>query len=248
MPNIDSVIGQINRELVPQFEEKLRAFLVTQDREWLIEQIIRLAMDAHSLQEMDRRQVQQQRARERTDRIARVRQMALCAETIAGFTEQYGAFDRSRLTEEGYLLENAPIKGTALIDARHRTPKGDTLLQQAKDLLFCLLFGDDSTSTSLKRIQRELLSFTLPRFKAGALDFMKAATQFSAAGTWQDPESVSNDERADNAIFEVEFGEVEGELVGRGIICAMRLINHLEVNEQILYARMVNVEESTLIT
>lgn len=40
---IEAIIRQINRELVPQFEEHLRAYQTTQEREWLIEQIIRLA-------------------------------------------------------------------------------------------------------------------------------------------------------------------------------------------------------------
>jgi hypothetical protein len=91
------------------------------------------------------------------------------------------------------------------------------------------------------------LTLTVPRFKAGALDFMRASTEISGAGTWQDPDSVSNDIRADNVILEVEFGEVTGELVGRGIVRCLSLINNLEVNEQVLYARMINVEESTLI-
>jgi hypothetical protein len=64
---------------------------------------------------------------------------------------------------------------------------------------------------------------------------------------WQDPESVSNDSRADNVVLEVEYGEVPGELIGHGIVMALSLINNLEVNEQILHARMVNVEQSTLI-
>jgi len=63
MPTIESIIRQVNEELVPQFEEKLRRFLVTQDKEWLIDQIVRLALDAHSLQEMDRRQFQEAKAR-----------------------------------------------------------------------------------------------------------------------------------------------------------------------------------------
>lgn len=55
MPNIETIVRQINREIVPQFEEKLRAYLAEQDKEWLIEQIVRLTLDAHSLQEMDRK-------------------------------------------------------------------------------------------------------------------------------------------------------------------------------------------------
>jgi hypothetical protein len=37
-----------------------------------------------------------------------------------------------------------------------------------------------------------------------------------------------------------------GEPVGNGIAAALRLINNLEVNEQVLYARTENVEESPL--
>ena len=87
----------------------------------------------------------------------------------------------------------------------------------------------------------------VPRSKAAALDFMQASTELNAAGTWQDPDSVSNDERADNVLLEVQYGEVEGELVGHGIVAALSLINNLEINEQVLYARMINVEEATLI-
>ena len=91
------------------------------------------------------------------------------------------------------------------------------------------------------------MTLTLPRAKATAFDFIPAATELSGAGMWRDPSGVSNDVRADNVIVEVEFGEVAGELVGHGIVRCLSLINNLEVNEQILYARMVNVEESTLI-
>ena len=41
---------------------------------------------------------------------------------------------------------------------------------------------------------------------------------------------------------------VKGELVGDGIVRTLSLINSLEINEQILYARMVNVEQTTLIS
>ena len=80
-----------------------------------------------------------------------------------------------------------------------------------------------------------------------ALDFMKASTEYNVAGTWNDPDNVSNDQRAENLILEVEYGEVEGGLIGDGIVLTLSLINNLEVNEQILYARMINLEQSTLI-
>jgi hypothetical protein len=52
MPNIEAILRQINKDLAPQFEEKLRAHLAEQDKEWLIEHIVRLTLDARSLEEM----------------------------------------------------------------------------------------------------------------------------------------------------------------------------------------------------
>jgi hypothetical protein len=244
---IEAVLREVNRDLVPQFESRLRAALEGRDREWLIEQIVRLALDTHSLQALDRRLAQAEQARRRAERAARVAAMSIDAAWIAEFVERHRALDRASLMAGGLLLAEAPEKGTDPIGPAHRTPAGEERLTLAKDVLFALLFGDASTNTRLDRVQRELLTLTLPRFKAGALDFMRASTEISGAGTWQDPDSVSNDIRADNVILEVEFGEVAGELVGQGIVRCLSLINNLEVNEQILYARMVNVEESTLI-
>jgi hypothetical protein len=246
-PTIESVLREVNRELVPWFEDRLRAALADRDREWLVDQIVRLALDAHSLQALDRRLAQEERARARAERAERVAAMAIDATFVEGFVERHRRLDRAALIAGGALAPDAPAKGTDPIGPAHRTPAGEELLVRAKDVLFGLLFGDATIGTRLDRIQRELLTLTLPRFKAGALDFMRASTEISGAGTWQDPDSVSNDIRADNVILEVEFGEVTGELVGQGIVRCLSLINNLEVNEQVLYARMINVEESTLI-
>lgn len=248
MPNIESVVRQINRDLVPQFEARLRQHLASQDRDWLIEQIIRLTLDAHSLHEMDRRHLQEVKAARRQQRLARLQDLSVDRAKVHAFIRDHAARDREALILQGFLSASAPAKGTALIKDEHRTPSGNDLLLHAKDFLFALLFGDESTQTHLDRIQRELLTLTVPRDKAEALDFMKATTELSALGTWQDPELVSNDQRADNVLLEVEFGEIEGELVGHGIVRALSLVNNLEINEQILYARMINVEQTTLIS
>ncbi len=247
MSNIESVIRQINKELVPQFESRLREHLASQDREWLIEQIVRLTLDAHSLREMDRRYLLAAKAARRQERMDRVRQLAIDRAAVVSFIATYASHDRDYLVREGFLLASAPAKGTALLTAECQTSAGRHLLQSAKDLLFALLFGDETTNTHLDRTQRELLTLTLPKDKADALDFMKATTELSAVGTWQDPQLVSNDQRADNVLLEVEYGEIEGELVGDGIVRALSLINNLEINEQVLYARMINVEQTTLI-
>jgi hypothetical protein len=241
------LVRSINRDLVPQFEERLRAMLAEQDREWLIDQIVRLTLDAHALQEADRRHGVETKARARAERLARVRELAFDRDALLTFLREQQGVTRDGLVAAGHLAADAPPKGTALITTRHRTPSGDDLLTHAKDVLFALLFGDDSTGTTLERAQQELLTMALPLAKAGALDFMRASTEVTAAGTWQDPDSVSNDERAANVLLEVQFGEIEGELVGAGIVAALALINNLEVNEQILYARMIDVEETTLI-
>jgi hypothetical protein len=245
--HIHSIIRQINKDLVPQFEERLRHYLADKDRDWLIEQIVRLTLDAHSLQENDRRQLVKLKEQQRAERIARLKSIQLNTDVLVAMLDNFTGQGRESLIAEGYLLDSAPEKGTDLITEIYRTEKGNALLMLAKDLLFGLLFGDESTDTFFHRREREMLTLAIPRMKAHAIDFMKATTEMSALGTWQDPDSVSNDSRADNVILEVEFGEVEGEYIGKGVILALSLINNLEVNEQILYGRMINIEQSTLI-
>ncbi|WP_202221153.1 hypothetical protein [Okeania sp. KiyG1] len=174
--------------------------------------------------------------------------MALDREKLDNFLKKHEKTDRNHLIEAGYLINNPPEKGTDLITEKYRSNQGNELLILAKDVLFALLFGDESNHVKFTRIEQELLTLTVPRFKSESLNFMKATTEISGLGTWQDPDSVSNDSRADNIILQVEYGEVEGELIGDGIVTSLSLINNLEINEQILYARMINVEQSTLIT
>jgi hypothetical protein len=174
--------------------------------------------------------------------------MAVDEGVVATFKSEWDGITRESAVKGGLLSHDAPLKGTGMIVAEHRSEAGEALLLRAKDLLFALLFGDASTATTLQRTQQELLTLALPRSKATALDFMRASTELAAAGTWQDPDSVSNDERADNVMLEVQFGETSDEIVGKGIVTALSVINNLEINEQVLYARMINIEESTLIS
>ncbi len=91
------------------------------------------------------------------------------------------------------------------------------------------------------------LESAIAAVKSDAVDFMKATTELSAMGTWQDPKGAANDLRADNILLQIEYGEIEGELIGDGVVIALGLINNLEINEEILYGRMENIEQSTLI-
>ncbi|NES05271.1 MAG: hypothetical protein F6K22_22090 [Okeania sp. SIO2F4] len=246
--SIQGVVSSIKEELAPQFEEKLRSYLVQQDRDWLIEQIIRLTLDSFYIKKKDIKAIQEQKALERLSRIERLKDMALDRQKLNDFIKKNQKINRDRLIEAEYLINNPPEKGTDLITEKYRSDLGNELLILAKDVLFALLFGDESNHVKFTRIEQELLTLTVPRFKSESLNFMKATTEISGLGTWQDPDSVSNDSRADNIILQVEYGEIEGELIGNGIVTCLSLINNLEINEQILYARMINVEESTLIT
>jgi hypothetical protein len=241
-------VRAIQRDLTPEFEERLRAALADKDRDWLVDQIVRLTLDRHALEEIDRREERAAKARARQERIDRVAALHIDHAAVQRFIAEYGSVTRESLQASGHLAADAPAKGTSLLTSEHRGDAGEHLLERAKDTLYALLFGDASTGTDLTRTQHELLTFALPRFKASALDFMRASTELAAAGTWQDPESVSNDERADNVVLEVQFGDTADESVGTGVITALSLINSLEVNEQVLYARMIDVEQTTLIT
>ena len=101
--------------------------------------------------------------------------------------ETHEGLGRDALIAGGHLRAQAPEKGTASIAAEHRTETGERLLEDAKDVLFALLFGDESTATRFERVQRELLTLTLPRAKASAFDFIPAATELNGAGMWRDP-------------------------------------------------------------
>jgi hypothetical protein len=245
---IEELVRSINRDLSPQFEKRLRAALADEDREWLIDQLVRLTMDEHSPSYLDRAAILNARARRRAERVTRVKAMAIDAPAATSFTTEHSGFSREGAIAGGLLLASAPIKGTSLLLAEHRTEAGEALLLRAKDTLFALLFGDASTATSLERVQQELLTLALPRAKAESLDFMRASTELAAAGTWQDPEKVSSDERAEIVLLEVQYADTPDEIVGNAIVAALSVINNLEINEQVLYARMINIEESTLIT
>ncbi|MEO8625653.1 MAG: hypothetical protein ABI452_03040, partial [Candidatus Limnocylindrales bacterium] len=205
MGTIDDLARAIARDLSPEFERRLRSDLADRDREWLIDELVRLTLSRHGLEDLDRDAAANTLLREQ--RLQRVRGLALDHAGVEQFIVRNTGESREHLIEEGYLHGDVPDKGTALLRAAHRTERGEERLTHAKDVLFALLFGDDSTGSRLVRVSQELLTLAVPRAKAGALDFMRASTELAAEGTWQDPQSVSNDERADNVLLEVQFGE-----------------------------------------
>lgn len=171
----------------------------------------------------------------------------LTEDRLLQFVKATWPCDRDALIAKGYLKPTAPEQGLALIEEPFRTATGIKLLQEAKDLLWACLFGDESSNVHFKRDQRELLVITVPGKKAFPFNFFQAVTEVGASGTWRDPDNVSNDLDAPNMLLQVEYGDVVSEVVGDAIVVCIHVINLLEINEQILYARCSNVEQSTLL-
>jgi hypothetical protein len=249
---LDDVIGDITEQLDAEreaaFRLRLREKLLGQPKEWLVDQLLaridQASNDPASTAPASAAEASNQH--ERTARAARIKAMCLDDACLHAFIDRCRPLTRDRLEQDGYLIA-PPVQGAALIGSPCRTPRGEALLREAKDVLEALLFGDADLNVRLARVQRELLTITVARPKAGAIArLLRAATEIHAEGTWRDPDEVSHDDRAPNTQIEVEYGEVATEAVGRGIKLALRLINDLEINEQILYARMENVEESSL--
>jgi hypothetical protein len=226
LSDLDEIVEAIRHDLAPDYADRLRAALGQRDKAWLVDELVNLIVerDLGVAPEVD------------------------IADPNVVDEEFIGRFvaDHADAARDGLVRDGAPAKGTALLRADHRTAEGEAALRRARELLSALLFGDESAGVVLDRGQQELLTVVLPRHKADALAFLRASTEMSAVGTWHDPENVSNDEHADNVVLEVQFGEVESEAVGTGVLAALRLINELEINEQVLYARMVDVEETSL--
>jgi hypothetical protein len=96
MPNIETVIGEINKNLVQEFEKKLRTYLVGQEKDWLVEQIIRLDLDAHSLEERDRKQFREGESRKRQARSERLKNLRLEPNLLREFVKRYKEYSRER--------------------------------------------------------------------------------------------------------------------------------------------------------
>jgi hypothetical protein len=123
---IEGVLREVNRDVVPQFEERLRSALAERDRAWLVDQIVRLALDAHSLQALDRRIAQEDRARARAQRAERVTAMAIDAPFVEAFVARHGGLDRAALVAGGALSADAPAKGNDPMVARIGRRPGKT--------------------------------------------------------------------------------------------------------------------------
>ncbi|MEG8277229.1 hypothetical protein [Streptomyces sp. AHA2] len=246
--DINAIVNRVRHELGEELRNRVRHALADRSRDWLIEQLLDAALPPALPAPRDGRQVTvpQETETERSARLVRVRALNLDHAALRRWVDDHRDLTRDELTGRGLLLE-PPSKGGPPIGPAHRSADGGRLLQRAKDVLYALLFGTEEVGVHLQRVERELLTLTVPRAKGHTVArVLQAATEIGAHGTWRDPHGTADDDRAANTVYQVEYGETADELVGSGIRTCLRLINELEVNEQVLYGRMENVEESTL--
>lgn len=249
-------IPEMVRKLERAVGDVLRDKLAQRDKDWLVDEVVRLMLKGVSLagintlyEEIQLADFEQayteQTAEERSTRFDRVHAMHLDEPALHLMTARLRARGRAQLEEEDFLVD-APAPGGALITTAQRSDVGNALLREAKDVLYALLFGTPEMNVMLKRTERELLQITIPRPKRAALDFMAAVSELTARGSWRDPRGHANDEQVANVVLAVEYGEVASEAVGRGIAACLCVINDLEVNEVVLYSHTVDVEDSSL--
>ena len=239
MDNISSIIKKAQDDLFPELEAKIRTELEKKDKDWLIDQIIYLTCERHSLHE------QRDRLESMRRQLSRISSQGFDDQVVTDFIDKYRKISREDLETPGFLL-NPPHMGLSTIENHQRSKKGEALLKEARDMLYAALYGDETINVNLTRGQEEILTMILPAGKSDALDFLKAVTEVNASGIWQDPDGVSNDDHAANIGLQVEFSDSQKGTIGMAVFVALNLINLLHVNEEIFYARMEKVERSSL--
>ncbi|WP_055587216.1 hypothetical protein [Peterkaempfera griseoplana] len=248
MVNIEDIVRRAREQADADARERVRRLLRTRSTDWLVEQLIAQTMGAPGgrlplpRSEEDGRQAEQ----DRTLRLDRIRAWRLDRNRLADLVLRYRESTRERLEADGRLLGPPPRGGEAL-EARHRSAAAAALLEEAKDLLYALLFGGRAAEVRLDRVERRLLTVTLPRAKAAALGFvLRAAAENGSDSGGRDPGWAADEDPAATLVLRVSYGETADELVGSGIAAALRLINSLEINEPVLHVRLEKYEDGTL--
>jgi len=126
---------------------------------------------------------------------------------------------------------------------------GDMDVDAVRDEILRLIYGeiDDATDP-------ELLTIQIRRDKAYHFDFLdKAHTEFATVGYWQ-PEEEPKKPPEPNVQIDVQYNDVPSnhevcacrEVIGRRLMDLLKRYNDLLVREDLLYARTIPIEETTL--
>lgn len=249
---IQAIVAALDTELEEELESRLRAALEAKDAAWLREALVQQILQDRHLHATPQRQLAREAQHveplsERRQRLERIRALELTEGKLRETMSRYRALPRDVLIAEQYLVD-PPHKGKEALGPAHRSAAGNNLLREAHDLFYALLFCNERQGVHLPRVRRDFMTVILPSAKAGTLErFMLAVTEMQVSGTWLDPDGVSDDIGASNKVLQVEFGDGQDGLVSDGLIAILGIINSLEVNEEILYARIEQLERSTLV-
>ncbi|WP_018682484.1 hypothetical protein [Actinokineospora enzanensis] len=148
------------------------------------------------------------------------RALPLDERSLARHTARLGAWDTSACLV-------APCPPGPVIEPDRRTAQGEDLLRLAKDLLFAILFGGPAQGVRLERARRATITLGLPAGKAHVLAFLR--------------QTITGD------TVRIEFDEIASGAVADAVVAALRVINRLEINEEVLYARRADPLDSTMI-
>src|SRR5262245_871764 len=136
--SISTLVGELRAALADQ----LRGSLEKRDKEWLIEEVIRLKLKNATLGQILQieAQLQQQEreakyaeatAREQSTRLERIHALQLDEDRLATHLKTFAALDRAHHEQRGHLV-NVPAKGGVLITHQQRSAAGNALLCDAK--------------------------------------------------------------------------------------------------------------------
>jgi len=96
---------------------------------------------------------------------------------------------------------------------------------------------------------KELLSIVVLRKKAKHFDFLEGYTRWRTVGSWreiQEGKVVHEFPEEKNVQLDIEFKDKPDESVGTRLMELFKEFNTKEVDEELLYARTVPIEESSL--
>ena len=249
MKTAEQIMRDLRIELADELYQKMYDSLMEKDKTWLVEELIKQIAkndEGPTLGKQILKNINNDSlALEEDARMKRIHRLRLNEHKLQNLIDTYNQIQVTRDEHCQYLID-PPMKGSELIFANQRTQDGNQLLEEVKDVLYALLYCSKQEKVDFKRVEHELLTVVLPRPKAHCMGFLRTVTEISSLGNWRDPEGKCTDTQASNSILEIQYGEVASERIGDGIIATLRLINELEVNEKVLYARMRNVEQSSL--
>ncbi len=116
-------------------------------------------------------------------------------------------------------------------------------VETIRDELNALLY-DEAVQKACKAEDRELLSIIIARGKVGMFDFLEGKTEWKVRGKWRRPDEGFDIE--ENVQLDVQFKDAADECVGKRIIELLKAYNQKAVDEKLLYARTIPIEEGTL--